>query len=171
MVWHCVVDAVRSPTGCMLVVTLLVIVLSRVLLSPNARRAPIHPKRDATKRKFPRGTGADLVCKAPGTGEVLGTLKAYTPADVANALAASRAAAEDGAQAWNKTSFEERRALLQDILDWTVRNQKEIIEMSVRDSGKTGQKSRAETSARQTRTDGCAIAVTSARRPRSVSAR
>ena len=134
-----------------MLVTLVVIVLSRVLLSPSARRAPIHPPRDASKRKFPRGTGADLVCKAPGTGEILGTLKAYTPADVANALAASRAAAEQGPQAWNKTSFEERRALLQDILDWTVKHQKEIIEMSVRDSGKTGENMRA-----QRRTEGCA---------------
>lgn len=149
MVWHCVCDAVCSPTGYMLVLTLLVLVLSRLLLSSNAHRAPLYPKRDASKRKFPRGTGADLVCTAPGTGEVLGTLKAYTPADVANALAASRAAAQDGPQPWNKSSFDERRALLQDILDWTVKNQKEIIEMSVRDSGKTGE---SNTAARRTPT-------------------
>lgn len=78
-----------------------------------------------------------MTCTSPSTGEVIGTVHAYTTADVKNAYEAARVAAEDGPNSWNKTTFEERRAVLQELLDWIVANQQEIIELSVRDSGKT----------------------------------
>lgn len=131
-------DVLKSPWGVGVLVALLVIVASRLLLSPSARRAPTRPPRDAAKRKHPRGTGQQMKCVAPATGEELGTINAYTPEDVKQAYEAARVAAcEGGAQAWGRTSFEERRAVLQDIIDWIVDHQPEIIEMSVRDSGKT----------------------------------
>ena len=126
-------------TLCLVLVAVAVVLLSRWLLSPNVRRAAFHPARAASPRKHPRGTGADLPCVAPGTGESLGNVKCYTPQDVANAQKASRAAATEGVAAWARTSFEERRAVLQEIIDWVVQNQQEIIELSVRDSGKTSQ--------------------------------
>jgi acyl-CoA reductase-like NAD-dependent aldehyde dehydrogenase len=79
-----------------------------------------------------------MKCVAPATGEHIGNVNAYTPTDVKNAYEAARIAATEGENAWNKTTFEERRAVLQDIIDWMVENQREIIELSVRDSGKTG---------------------------------
>jgi hypothetical protein len=141
--WCCLCDTLSSYS--LVFVALAVIIASRVfLLSPSARRAPTRPARDASKRKHPRGTGADMQCVAPGTGEVLGTIKAYTGEDVKAAYKAARVAATEsqsnGQVAWSQTSFEERRAVLQDIIDWIVENQPEIIEMSVRDSGKTGQR-------------------------------
>ena len=78
-----------------------------------------------------------MICTSPSTGEVIGTINAYTTADVKDAYEAARVAAEDGPNSWNKTTFEERRAVLQEIMDWIVANQQEIIELSVRDSGKT----------------------------------
>lgn len=116
----------------------LVIVASRWLFQPNYRRTPTRPSRDALARKHPRGTGAKIECVAPGTGELLGSVNAYTAADVKNAYEAARAAAK-GPTGWSATSFEERRAVLQEVMDWIVANQQEIIELSVRDSGKTGQ--------------------------------
>jgi delta 1-pyrroline-5-carboxylate dehydrogenase len=120
-------------------IALLAIVASRFLLSPDAHRAPTRPSKDAQQRKHPRGTGAQMKCVAPATGAELGYVNAYTPADVKNAYEAARVAATHGAESWNKTTFEERRAVLQDVIDWMVDNQREIIELSVRDSGKTGQ--------------------------------
>ena len=125
----------------------LVIVASRWLFQPNYRRAATRPSRDALARKHPRGTGAKIECVAPGTGELLGSVNAYTAADVKHAYEAARAAAK-GPNGWSATSFEERRAVLQEVMDWIVANQQEIIELSVRDSGKTGQQEQQHTKQR-----------------------
>jgi hypothetical protein len=108
------------------------------LFAPNYRRPVTRPVRDPLKRKQRRGTGAEFESVHRGTGEVLGTVRAYTPQDVKNAEQAARVAATEGPNAWCRTSFEERRAVLQEISDWIVAHQEEIIELSVRDSGKTG---------------------------------
>ena len=118
--------------------SLLVILFFRWLLAPNYHR-PVTRRPKDPKRTTPRGTGVDMKCVSPSTGELIGTIKAYTAADVKSAYEAARVAAKEGPDSWNKTSFEERRAVLQELLDWVVGNQEEIIEMSIRDSGKTGQ--------------------------------
>lgn len=129
-------------TGCGMtywLVALAVVVLTRwLLLSPSARRAPTRPAVPA-ERKTPRGNGAEMKCVSPSTGADIGSIRAYTPADVKDAEQAARRAAE-GKNGWMATDFAERRAVLQDLLDWVVTHQEELIAMSIRDSGKTGEK-------------------------------
>jgi len=137
-----------------IVATLLcVLVTSRLFLRPSARRRPSLPPRSSA-RTLPRGTGDVMQCVSPANGEVIGNVRAYTPADVVACVKSARVAqrGESGsggrvsngksqkaaaAAVWGASSFAERRALLQDIIDWIVANQEEIIALSMRDSGKT----------------------------------
>jgi acyl-CoA reductase-like NAD-dependent aldehyde dehydrogenase len=99
----------------------------------GGRRAPSLPARD-DKRTLPRGTGPKMVCTNPATGETLpDDIREYTADDVQKAYQSAAAAAKD----WAKTNFAERRATLMEISDWIIENQETIIEMSVRESGKT----------------------------------
>eukprot|EP00457_Paulinella_chromatophora_P004502 gb/GEZN01004514.1/.p1 GENE.gb/GEZN01004514.1/~~gb/GEZN01004514.1/.p1 ORF type:complete len:597 (+),score=82.13 gb/GEZN01004514.1/:123-1793(+) len=97
-----------------------------------ARRAPSRPPCPMPAQPT-RGTGKPIECVNPGTGEKLGQVRAYTKEQVESVIQEARVAQEE----WGKTSFQERRALLQDILDWIVANQEQIVEWSTRDSGKT----------------------------------
>jgi len=74
-----------------------------------------------------------IECINPATGAKLGTCRAYTPAEVKAAYQAAKAAALE----WRTSSWTERRALLQDVLDYVVENQDRLTEMSMKDSGKT----------------------------------
>lgn len=95
----------------------------------------IAPTRKPTspKRSYQRGTGKDVPCKNPRTGETFATRKAYTPEEVQ----ASYERAKVAQVSWAKTSFAERRAVLLEVSDWLLENHKEVAEMSVRESGKT----------------------------------
>lgn len=74
-----------------------------------------------------------IECISPSTGAKLGTCRAYTAPEVKAAYQAAKTAALD----WRTSSWTERRALLQDILDFVVDNKDRLIEMSMKDSGKT----------------------------------
>ncbi len=103
------------------------------LRSPRSRIAPSLPAVSSA-RTWPRGSGAVINCVSPATGKELGQCRAYTPAEV---FAAEKRARE-AQKKWSKVSWDERRAVLQDVLDWIVDNQETIIQWSVEDSGKTG---------------------------------
>jgi acyl-CoA reductase-like NAD-dependent aldehyde dehydrogenase len=60
-------------------------------------------------------------------------VKAWTPAEVKSALESCRVAQRE----WANVSFDERRAVLMDVMDWCLEHQDEIMGISVRESGKT----------------------------------
>lgn len=74
-----------------------------------------------------------IPCHNPATLEPLGSVVAMDEKAVREVVARAR----ELAPAWAKTSFEERRAVLADLLAHIVANQAEICRLCVRDSGKT----------------------------------
>lgn len=136
---ECVRVLLASPLGSvsgLASVALLVAALALVRklasggLSP--RRAPALPPRDPA-RGFARGSGKKIACESPATGERLGECRAYTPDEVRAAFARASEAQEE----WARTSFAERRAVLYDVLDWTLDHAEEIVARSCAESGKT----------------------------------
>ncbi|KAF9432533.1 Meiotic Sister-Chromatid recombination aldehyde dehydrogenase [Entomortierella beljakovae] len=74
-----------------------------------------------------------IICYDPSTGRHLATIRAHTKSDVDQALVKAR-----NAQAkWKKTTFEERKIVLQSMLDFILRNQENICRVASRDTGKT----------------------------------
>jgi len=63
-------------------------------------------------------------------------VKAYTKEEVVAAYARAKQA-QTGAQGWGNTSFEERRVVLRDILNWVLANRQTIITWSMQETGKT----------------------------------
>ncbi len=76
---------------------------------------------------------ATITCFDPSTRERLGEVPVSTPADVRERVARARRAQA----AWSKTSFDERRRVLGHILDHVLRHADELVEVVVRDAGKT----------------------------------
>ncbi|KAF9154309.1 Meiotic Sister-Chromatid recombination aldehyde dehydrogenase [Mortierella sp. AD011] len=74
-----------------------------------------------------------IVCYDPSTGRHLATIRAHTKADVDQALAKARKAQTK----WAKTTFDERKIVLQSLLDFILTNQEEICRVASRDTGKT----------------------------------
>ncbi|MCB9647917.1 MAG: aldehyde dehydrogenase family protein [Deltaproteobacteria bacterium] len=74
-----------------------------------------------------------ILCLDPATREPLGEIPVDDPAAVAAAVARARAAQ----RSWRKTTFAERRAVLQRILDYTVANKDQLCAWVQLDSGKT----------------------------------
>ncbi|KAF9349599.1 Meiotic Sister-Chromatid recombination aldehyde dehydrogenase [Mortierella sp. AD094] len=74
-----------------------------------------------------------IVCYDPSTGRHLGTIRAHTKVDVDQALAKARKAQAK----WVKTTFEERKIVLQSLLDFVLLNQEAICRVASRDTGKT----------------------------------
>lgn len=74
-----------------------------------------------------------LECHDPATLERLGSVEVMDRTQVEAIVARARAAQPR----WAATSFAERRAVLADLLDWTVHHQAEICHLAARDSGKT----------------------------------
>jgi acyl-CoA reductase-like NAD-dependent aldehyde dehydrogenase len=72
-------------------------------------------------------------CVDPATHAPLGTVRVDSPADVDAAVARAKTAQ----RAWGKTSFAERRRVLQAILAYTVENKEAICDEVTRASGKT----------------------------------
>lgn len=99
----------------------------------NPRRKPIYQPVSA-ERSFKRGTGEEIPCIAPSTGVKLGTRRAYTRDEVSKVTQLARTAQAEWVK---KADFAERKATVQDVLDWILNNQDQVIEWSVNDSGKT----------------------------------
>ena len=72
-------------------------------------------------------------CYDPATGEPLGQVRVTPPNAVAGAVARGREAAER----WAKSTFGDRRALLQRMLEFTLQDADALCDDIVRDSGKT----------------------------------
>jgi len=74
-----------------------------------------------------------IVCRDAATGEVIGEAPVMERAAIVAAVRRARAAQA----AWGQTSFEERRAVLREILKDTIEHQEELAQWACRDSGKT----------------------------------
>ena len=83
---------------------------------------------------MPEGSPKSIIeCHDPATHEYLGQVKAMSREEVDAIVARARAAQAE----WAQTSFSERRAVLREVLEWVVENQREICRIAVKDSGKT----------------------------------
>jgi acyl-CoA reductase-like NAD-dependent aldehyde dehydrogenase len=76
---------------------------------------------------------ARIPCHDPATGQSLGDVVAMDDAEVRDCVERARIAQ----LRWARTTFAERRAVLQSLLDHIVDNQEELCRIAVRDSGKT----------------------------------
>ena len=74
-----------------------------------------------------------IPCFEPATGRSLGEVAAHTPEDVRRMVAKARRAQEGFAH----TSFETRRSVLKHILQHVLDHADELVELVVRDAGKT----------------------------------
>ncbi|KAF9359555.1 Meiotic Sister-Chromatid recombination aldehyde dehydrogenase [Mortierella sp. NVP85] len=74
-----------------------------------------------------------IICYDPSTGRHLTTVRAHTKEDVDQALIKARKAQEK----WAKTTFAERKIVLQSLLDFILRHQESICRVASRDTGKT----------------------------------
>lgn len=73
------------------------------------------------------------MCYDPATGYHLGNIPSPTIEQVREAYAK----AQNAQKKWAKTSFEERRAVLNSLLDFVLENQEAICRVGCRDTGKT----------------------------------
>ncbi|MEM7136507.1 MAG: aldehyde dehydrogenase family protein [Myxococcota bacterium] len=76
---------------------------------------------------------AEIPCADPATRQPLGRIRVDSPADVDAAVARAKVAQ----QAWRKTTFDERRVVLEKLLAYIVEHKDEICLAIQRDSGKT----------------------------------
>ncbi|CAG8575336.1 2488_t:CDS:2 [Paraglomus brasilianum] len=74
-----------------------------------------------------------IICYDPATGKYLSTVKAHTAVDVTEAISRARIAQKS----WEKTSFAERKRVLNSLLNYIIEYQEEICWVTCRDSGKT----------------------------------
>jgi acyl-CoA reductase-like NAD-dependent aldehyde dehydrogenase len=81
----------------------------------------------------PPGQASSITCLDPATRERLGEVRIDSPEDVDAAVTRAKVAQ----RAWRRTSFEERRKVLRDLLAYTVDNKDGICLAVQRDSGKT----------------------------------
>ncbi|HET8704691.1 MAG TPA: aldehyde dehydrogenase family protein, partial [Pseudomonadales bacterium] len=72
-----------------------------------------------------------IECFSPATGEFLGSVPALSPAEVQEAVAKARQAQK----VWAKSTFKQRRAVLQHILNHVLTHADELCEYIVKDSG------------------------------------
>ena len=89
---------------------------------------PLGPRDASTP-----SDGRSIPCHEPATGRDLGEAHAMSRSEVDEVVARARRAQPT----WAATSFEERRAVMRELLAEIVENQPAICEKCVRDSGKT----------------------------------
>lgn len=78
-------------------------------------------------------TSRTIPCSEPATGRSLGEIAAHTPEDVRRMVGDARRAQE----AFAHTSFETRRSVLRHVLQHVLDHADELVELVVRDAGKT----------------------------------
>ena len=76
---------------------------------------------------------SQISCFDPATGDFLGEVPTMGEEEVRAAVQAARRAQ----WSWAKTNYDQRRSILSDILDYTVRHTQDICRIAARDSGKT----------------------------------
>lgn len=74
-----------------------------------------------------------IQCYCPATGQSLGSVPASTRGDIDNILASCR----DSQQEWSKTTFQQRRKVLNTILKYISDHQEDVARIACRDTGKT----------------------------------
>eukprot|EP01133_Synstelium_polycarpum_P008658 gene8658-10160_t len=111
---------------------LVFVVLAKWLLGEPKNCKP-RPRRPVGVSPASKGTGATIKCVNPATNALLGTVPALTPTEVKSCLEAARIAQTE----WSTTTFQERRQVLQDFIDMFIKHETEIVESSMRDTGKT----------------------------------
>lgn len=74
-----------------------------------------------------------IQCYAPATGQLLGLINPATPGGIDRAIAKATAA-QPG---WSRTTFAQRRRVLQTLLAFILDNQEDIVRAACLDSGKT----------------------------------
>ncbi|KAG0043645.1 Meiotic Sister-Chromatid recombination aldehyde dehydrogenase [Gryganskiella cystojenkinii] len=74
-----------------------------------------------------------IICYDPSTGRHLSTILAHTKEDVDLALQRARKAQEK----WSKTTFAERKIVLQSLQEFILQHQETICRVASRDTGKT----------------------------------
>lgn len=92
--------------------------------------APTHPITSVVDLG---ATPGEIRCFDPATRELLGTVPVDSPADVQQAIARARAAQVG----WRETGFALRRRVLRRITDAVLAQVDDLVELIVRDSGKT----------------------------------
>ncbi|MBQ0795200.1 aldehyde dehydrogenase family protein [Zhongshania sp.] len=86
---------------------------------------------DIAKTETP--SPAMILCSNPANGHALGQVAALSASEVDAAVESAHRAQK----AWAKSSFKQRRAVLQHILDYLLNNADELCDYIVQDSGKT----------------------------------
>jgi len=97
------------------------------------KNLPYRAKREIGVSPASRGTGAKIDCVNPATGKSMGIVNALKPEEVKKCLEAAKVAQAE----WEQTSFDERRQVLQDFIDMFIANENDIVESSMKDTGKT----------------------------------
>ncbi|EGG13961.1 aldehyde dehydrogenase [Cavenderia fasciculata] len=113
-----------------LVGLIVLVVLYRLVSSPKVVK---RPAREVGVSPASKGTGAKIDCVNPATGKSMGVVNALKPEEVKKCLEAARVAQAE----WATTSYQERKQVLQDFIDMFIKNETEIVESSMRDTGKT----------------------------------
>ncbi|GAM21356.1 hypothetical protein SAMD00019534_045310 [Acytostelium subglobosum LB1] len=112
---------------------IVIMIIRSLLFSSSSGRIPKRPARDIGVSPASKGTGAKIECVNPATGKLMGTVNALKPDEVSKCLAAARVAQYE----WAQTSFAERKQILQDFIDIFIKYETQIVESSMRDTGKT----------------------------------
>jgi acyl-CoA reductase-like NAD-dependent aldehyde dehydrogenase len=93
----------------------------------------VQPARSFKLSSEEFGAGKELEAINPATNERITTVRAFTPDEVNECVRRARVAQAE----WAETSFDERRAVLQDIMHAVVEQQDTICQLSMQDTGKT----------------------------------
>lgn len=88
---------------------------------------------DAVVAPLPTAQRQSIECVNPATGERLGTVHALSPDEVQTVVARARAAQK----AWGQSTFAQRRAVLNRIMQHVLTHADELCDEIVKDSGKT----------------------------------
>ncbi|EFA78464.1 aldehyde dehydrogenase [Heterostelium album PN500] len=113
--------------------TIIAFMVVRWLFGSSSARLPKREARPVGVSPASKGTGPTIECVNPATGKLMGTVKALKADEVKQTLEAARIAQAE----WAETSFAERKQVLQDFIDMFIKYEKEIVESSMRDTGKT----------------------------------
>ncbi|KAI0143773.1 Aldehyde/histidinol dehydrogenase [Xylariaceae sp. FL1272] len=98
---------------------------------PEPKLPEEHKILENPSIKTPGSTA--IQCYAPATGQFLGFVNPSTPAGLDRSIAQ----ATEAQKSWAKTTFAQRRAVLQSMLQHVLDNQETICKISSLDSGKT----------------------------------
>lgn len=101
-------------------------------LAPEGPGLPDELRRRLSERVITVGERATMEVRSPFTGEVIGSVPACTPDDVAEAAALAR----EAQQLWRRTSFAERARVMRRFRDLLLDRQDEVLDLIQLESGK-----------------------------------